>query len=359
MGGEKDEFFMRQVLELAKQGESFVSPNPMVGAVIVCDGGIVAAWHRKFGGPHAEVLAISLAEKKKMSVKGGTLYVNLEPCVDFEGKKTHGCADAIIKAGIKRVVVGMLDPNPRVARNGVKALRKAGISVDVGCLGAEAQKMNKVFVKFIKTGVPFVTVKIGMSLDGKIATKTRESKWITGEISRAKVKKIRDANDAILVGINTVLHDNPELCGAVREPLRVILDSRLRCKPDAKVLRDSNIVIIATARAAKSKIKLLEKCGARVKILGKKIEINPLLRYLGKIGISSVLVEGGSEIFGSFIDSKCVDKVYWFIAPKIIGGRDAIPAVGGSGITNLKNALSLRTKHIHRFGEDILIEGTL
>lgn len=356
---DQDELFMRQAIELAKHGMPFVSPNPMVGAVIVCDGGIVAAWHEKFGGPHAEVLAISLAEKKEISVKGATLYVNLEPCVDFDGKKTPGCADTIIDAGIKRVVVGMLDPNPRVSGNGVKALRKAGIQVDVGCLGAEAQKLNEVFVKFIKTGVPFVSMKVGMSLDGKIATKTRESKWITGEIAREKVKEIRDSNGAILVGINTVLHDDPELSGAVREPLRVILDSRLRCPPNAKVLRDSNVVIITTARAAKSKLQSLEKRGVKVKILGKYIKITPLLSYLGRIGISSVLVEGGSEIFGSFIDAKCIDKVYWFIAPKIIGGRDAIPSVGGSGAAKLKNALNLKDKQIQQMGEDILIEGTL
>jgi diaminohydroxyphosphoribosylaminopyrimidine deaminase/5-amino-6-(5-phosphoribosylamino)uracil reductase len=322
-----DERFMKRALELAKRGISSVSPNPMVGAVLVRKGKIVAqAFHKKFREPHAEKLVLAYARR------GDTLYVNLEPCVFFEGKKTPGCVPEILKSKISRVVIAMKDPNPKVSGRGIRAMRRGGIRVDVGCLRKNAQELNEKFVKWMRTGIPFVGMKVAMSLDGKIATKTGDSKWITSDASRRWVKKLRDTYDALLVGSRTVLLDNPTLAGAQREPRRIILDSQLRVSPRAKVLRDNNVIFVTTNRAPNSKIHFFKKRGIPLKIFSQKIQLHPLLRFLGKQNISSILVEGGSEIFGSFMDKKFVDRLYWFIAPKIIGGRKAKTAVGGEGI---------------------------
>lgn len=346
----KDVYFMERVLKLAKRGEGAVSPNPMVGAVLVRKGKIIVkAWHKIFGGPHAEKLVLSRAQG------GDTLYVNLEPCVFFDWKKTPGCVPEIIKSGVSRVVIAMKDPNPKVFGRGIRQLRAAGIHVDAGLLQQEAEKLNEKFVKWMRTGIPFVGMKVAMSLDGKIATKTGDSKWITSEASRAWVKKLRDTYDAILVGSHTVLRDNPVLAGAKREPKRIILDSKLRISPRAKILRDNNVILVTTNRVPKSKINFFKKRGIFLKIFPKKIQLNPLLRFLGKQRISSVLVEGGSEVFGSFIDEKLVDCLYWFIAPKIIGGRKAIPALGGEGISSMRDALKFKNWKIQKIGADILI----
>lgn len=341
---------MQRVFELAKKGEGAVSPNPMVGVVLARKGKIVAsAWHKKYGGPHAEKLVLNHARP------GDTLYINLEPCVFFDGKKTPGCVPEILKSGISRVVVAMKDPNPKVSGRGIKQLRAAGVKVKVGLFKKEAEKLNEKFVKWMRTGIPFIGMKVAMSLDGKIATKTGDSKWITSEASRLWVKKLRDTYDAILVGSRTVLRDNPTLAGAKREPKRIILDSELRIPKRAKVLRDFNVILVTTKRAPKSKIHFFTRRGILLKIFPKKIQLTPLLRFLGKQGISSILVEGGSEIFGSFIDAKLVDRLYWFIAPKIIGGRSATPALGGEGIARMRNALLLKNWQIQKIGEDIML----
>lgn len=346
-----DIYFMQRTLELAKKGEGSVSPNPMVGAVLVRKGKIIAAaFHKKFGGPHAEKLVLSRARNDD------TLYINLEPCVFFDGKKTPGCVTGILKSGISRVVMAMKDPNPNVAGRGIRQLRAARIRVDIGPLQQEAEKLNEKFVKWMRTGIPFVGMKVAMSLDGKIATKTGDSKWITSEASRAWVKKLRDTYDAILVGSRTVLRDNPTLAGSRREPKRIILDSELRISPRAKVLRDSNVILITTNRAPKSKLHAFTRRNIPLKIFSQKIQLHPLLRFLGKKGISSILVEGGSEVFGSFMDEKLIDRLYWFIAPKIIGGRKATPALGGEGILRMRNALELKNWKIQKIGADILIE---
>lgn len=356
--------FMHRALELAKRGEGAVSPNPMVGAVLVKHERILAeAWHAKFGGPHAEAVLLKKMRKKNIAGKGATLYVNLEPCVTYPGKKTVGCDLALRASGITRVVVAMKDPNVKITGRGVAALRKAGIKVDVGCLHDEALVLNEKFVKWIKTGVPFIAMKVAMSLDGKIATKTGDSKWITSEKSRRFVHRLRDTYDAILVGKNTVLRDNPRLAGLRREPLRIVLDSSLSLPLSAQIFRDSNVLIVTSKAAAKEKIEALKKKGIRILMaksvpghtLHHRIALAPLLRTLGKMGISSILVEGGAEIFGSFIDARLVDRLYWFIAPKIVGGREAKAAVAGEGVFGMSTVHRLKNPAIQRVGDDVLV----
>ncbi|MBI2638616.1 bifunctional diaminohydroxyphosphoribosylaminopyrimidine deaminase/5-amino-6-(5-phosphoribosylamino)uracil reductase RibD [Candidatus Peregrinibacteria bacterium] len=346
----KDEKFMKRALELAKRGRNAVSPNPLVSAVLVKNGRIIAEdWHRKFGEAHAEVNLLRRAAKKLHSFSGCILYLTLEPCVEFPGKKTPACVNQIIESGIKRVVIAMKDPNPEVSGRGIKALKKAGIKVSTGLLQQEAAKLN----------MPFVTLKIAMTLDGKIATKTGDSKWITSEKSRRYVKSLRDEHDAVLVGINTILRDNPELKGRRKQPLRIILDSHLHISRNAKVLRDSNVLLVTTDRAPKSKLDYFLKRKIACKVFPsrlKKIPLSPLLRFLGASGINSLFVEGGSEIFGSFIDARLFGRVILFIAPKIIGGRDAKPAVGGEGIALLKKAIHISRPTLRKIGSDFLLD---
>lgn len=344
---------MKRALGLAKKGAPFAFPNPLVGAVLVKNGKIVSeGFHARFGGDHAEIAAI---KKAGAAARGCTLYVNLEPCAHFN-KKTPPCAPHIIKAGIKRVVIATKDPNPLVNGRGINKLEDAGIKVDVGILRVEAEKLNEKFVFSMKNKRPYVAMKVAMTLDGKIAASTGDSKWITCEKSRGYVKTLRDNYDAVLVGINTVLKDNPVLSGAAREPKRIILDSSLKIPVFANVLRDGNIMLITTDKAPKKKINFLNKMGAEVKVFKDKIDIDPLLRWLHVKGISSVFVEGGSGVFGSFVDSKKINKIYCFIAPKILGGKDSIPAVSVRGAKFMKNALQLKFENIQKIGSDVLIE---
>ena len=353
----KDELFMKRALDLAAFGGFNVSPNPLVGAVIVKNGKIIAeGYHEKFGENHAEINAISTAKRKNLDLKGATFYVNLEPCVHFDGKKTGSCTDAISESGISRVIVAMRDPNPKVSGKGIYLLKRRGIKVEVGCLKALALKLNRKFIKWVGTGIPFVAMKVAMSLDGKIATKTGDSKWITSEKSREFVHELRDGFDAILVGINTVIKDNPALVGKKHEPLRIVLDSSLRIPNNSNVLRDNNVILITTDVASSDKIKALRKRGVRVEVFPKKHSLASLLRFFGKNRISSLFVEGGAEIFGSFIDEKLVDKYYWFISPKIIGGGSAKSAVGGNGINKIKDAVLLKNRLIKDIDGDLLIE---
>jgi diaminohydroxyphosphoribosylaminopyrimidine deaminase/5-amino-6-(5-phosphoribosylamino)uracil reductase len=326
--------------KIALRGKGKVEPNPMVGAVLVLDGKIVAeAFHEKFGGAHAEVLAIESAKKKGVDFKKCTLVVTLEPCVSFLGKKTGSCAELIVESGIPHVVCDVLDINPLVHGCGIELMKNAGVKVEV--LSVRAEK-------------PLVTMKIAMSLDGKIATRTGDSKWITGAPAREFVHTLRDSFDAILVGINTVLADDPTLAGAHSEPLRIVLDSHLRVTEKYKVLRDKNVVIVTTNLAPKNKLSSLQKDGIKILNLGEKISISPLLRFLAQSGVKNLLVEGGAEVFGSFIDAKCVDKFYWFVSPKIIGGRDAKTAIGGEGIKMMKDALTIKKLKVKKLGDDFL-----
>lgn len=354
-----DEALMKRALMLAEKGISAVSPNPMVGAVFAACGRVLGeSWHKKFGQPHAEVLAIEAARKKGMALGGATLYINLEPCVAFDEKKTPSCAASLAKSGISRLVVAMQDPNPRVLGKGIALLKRHGIKVQVGVLRREAQKLNEAFIHWMKTGRPFVGMKVAASLDGRVATKTGQSQWITGSASRAYVRELRDRYDAILVGVNTVLNDNPNLKGASHERLRIILDSHLKTSLRANVLRNQNVLVVTTQKAPLARQKSFLKANIPLKIFPKKIVLAPLLQELGKKGISSILVEGGSGIFSSFWDEKLVNRLYWFVAPKIIGGGSSLPAISGKGIASLSEAQPLIIESIRQFDSDLLIEGT-
>lgn len=358
--------YLRQCLSLASQmrGKSF--PNPLVGCVIVNNNKIVGQGvHQGLGLPHAETIALKQAGKK---TQGATLYVNLEPCCHHGN--TPPCTEAIIKAKIKKVVFAIKDPNPLVNKgNSQKKLENAGIEVIIGTLEEEAKKLNELFLKFHNTGKPFVSLKLAASLDGKIATTTGESKWITGEQARQYGQLLRKEADSILVGVNTIITDNPELTirdnhKQIRQPLRIILDSKLRIPLKAKVLNmkaKGATLVITTKKASKQKIKIIQNKGIEVLTLKNtstgKVDFKDVIRQLSKRQITSLLIEGGGEIAASAIASKIVDKLYYFIAPIIIGGKDSIPAVGGPGISKLKNAYNLKDISFEKIGTDFLVQG--
>jgi len=358
-----DSFFMEQALSLAEKAKGRTTPNPLVGAVVVKDGQVVGqGYHQKAGGPHAEVFALDEAGEK---AQGATIYVTLEPCSHYG--RTPPCTKKIIAAGIKKVVVAMIDPNPKVAGRGIEQLKHAGIEVVVGVEEEKARALNEVFLKYITTGQPFVILKTGMSLDGKIATKTGESRWITGPEARAYVHQIRDEVDAIMVGIGTVMHDNPQLttrlpdCKA-KDPIRVIVDSKGQIPLDAQVLNlqsQTRTIVAATSQIPPKKIELLQEKGAQVLIIEEQdgqVNMHKLLEQLGKLEITSILLEGGSTLNGTMVREKLIDKIFFFIAPKIISGRNAPGPIGGDGIENLEEALFLKQGQMKRVGDDWLIE---
>jgi len=360
---------MRKVLSLAAKGKGRTSPNPMVGAIIIKGGKIIAAdYHRKSGMPHAEVLAL---EKAKANAKGATLYINLEPCCHTE-KKTPPCTKSIIEAGIKKVVVAMIDPNPQVFGKGIKELQNAGIETEVGIMEEEARKLNEAFIKFITKKEPFVILKIAQSIDGKIATHTGESRWITGEKARRYVHKLRNEVDAVPVGIGTVKKDNPLLTCRIRggrSPYRIIVDSHLEIPLNSKVLdHKDHKTIIATIYPLlkkeedryKKKIDILRNMGVQVLTIKNKdgkVDLKALMKELGMVNITNVMIEGGSSISASALSDRIVDKVLFFIAPKIIGGVDAVPSIGGKSPTMLKNAFRIKNVNVKTIGEDLLVEG--
>lgn len=341
MKSKPDEYYMRQALRLAAQAVGLTNPNPLVGAVIVKKGKIIGqGYHLKAGDAHAEINALKAATEDP---EGATLYVNLEPCSHFG--KTPPCVDALIKAKIKQVVCAMKDVNPLVRGKGISKLRKAGIKVEVGVLKEEAEKLNETFVVFHKNKRPFIALKFAASLDGKIATRTGDSKWLTNSQARAHARGLRARYQSVLVGINTVIADNPHL--GVREqgkkdPLRIILDSKLRIAKDAKVLRDRNVLLVTTTQADKEKLRWLKKAGFEVKVYKNHISVKQLLKDLYKKEIISVLVEGGGTVNGSFVDNKLVDKVYVYQAPLLVGGKNSISAVEGVGAARISQALSLK-----------------
>jgi diaminohydroxyphosphoribosylaminopyrimidine deaminase/5-amino-6-(5-phosphoribosylamino)uracil reductase len=354
-----DHFYMKLAISLARKGMEGASPNPMVGAVVVKNGKIVGqGYHKMYGEAHAEVNALHDAGR---AAKGGTLYLNLEPCCHFG--KTPPCTDAVIKAGIKRVVAGMTDPNPKVSGKGFEILKKAKVDVEVGVLEEECRRLNEGFIKRITTGRPFVILKIAASLDGKTATKYRESKWITSEASRLHVHKLRKQVDAIMTGIGTILADDPLLTprvGRVKKlPLRVVVDSLLRVPTTAKIV-GVNTLFVTTDSAPVEKLQFLESRGAQVEIFksrSEKVDMTIVMNYLGKKGINSMMIEAGPELSSSLIRGGLVDKVVFFYAPRIIGGADAPGMVGGSGIDKLAEAIPIKEIVVKRFGEDIMIEG--
>jgi len=348
------EMFMDEALKLGAKGLGWTNPNPMVGAVIVKNGKIIGrGYHKRAGGPHAEIEALAGAGAH---ARGATLYVNLEPCAHFG--KTPPCVEAIINAGIKRVVCSAIDPNPRVQGRGIARLKQFGISVSVGVRKEQARSLNEAFFVFHEKRRPFVALKFAMSLDGKLASRTGDSQWLTGEKARAFARDLRGAYQAILVGVNTVIRDTPHLgvrTKGMKDPMRIILDSRLRIPMNAPVLRDANVIIAITSSAPKVKIKNLEKRGIRVLIFkGARISIPKLLAELRKQEIISVFVEGGGDILGSFIDAKIADTVYVFCAPLLVGGAGAV-SIGGKGVQKIARALRFKTVSVKSFGDDVLI----
>jgi diaminohydroxyphosphoribosylaminopyrimidine deaminase/5-amino-6-(5-phosphoribosylamino)uracil reductase len=356
-----DSCWMRRALRLAARGRGWTSPNPMVGAVIVKGGRVVGeGYHHMVGGPHAEVNALRVAGG---AARGATLYVTLEPCCHHG--RTPPCTEAVIAAGIRRVVAAMRDPDPRVNGKGLAQLRSAGIGTEVGVLEAEAGRLNEAYLKRITTGLPFVSLKAAMSLDGKIATSVGESRWITGEKARALGHRLRASHDALLTGVETVLADDPELTVRLargRTPLRVVADSQARTPPDARLLTADQRppVIAVTGRAPLARRRRLERAGAQVWVLPARegrINLKALMQRLVGAGIQSVLVEGGGTLAESALAAGLVDRVYFFIAPLLIGGAAAPTAVEGPGVRHLARAWRLKDMRVRRVGEDVLIVG--
>ncbi|MCS6831380.1 MAG: bifunctional diaminohydroxyphosphoribosylaminopyrimidine deaminase/5-amino-6-(5-phosphoribosylamino)uracil reductase RibD [Armatimonadota bacterium] len=352
---------MRRALALARRG--YTAPNPMVGAVLVKDGHVVGeGYHRRAGAPHAEVEALRQAGER---ARGATLYVNLEPCSHWG--RTPPCADALIEAGVRCVYAAMQDPNPLVAGKGFEKLRAAGIEVQVGVLAEQARQLNEIFVKYHTTGMPFVTVKAAMSLDGKIASHTGDSKWITDEPARRVAHRLRARHDAVMVGIGTVLQDDPLLTvrlPRLKEPprrLRVIVDSRLRCPEKAQVLcvEDSPTLIATTEAAPRDKIVRLRERGVEVEIVpavSGRVDLHALMQVLAQRGVTGVLCEGGGTLIASLLAHRLVDKVVFFYAPCIIGGRDALTAVEGEGCASVKHCLRLAGVYWRKVGRDRVVE---
>lgn len=359
-----DEEYMKLALRLARRGLGKTSPNPMVGAVVVKGDRIIGkGYHHYFGGDHAEIDAF---KDSKESLAGATLYVTLEPCCHRgEGKKTPPCTNAIIRERIGRVVIGTLDPNPRVCGNGIKHLNEHGIETKIGVLEAECRALNEAHFQFMSTGIPFVTLKFAQTLDGRIATATGDSKWISGEKFRRLAHRLRSIHDAVLVGIDTVLADDPELTVRLvkgRNPARVILDSRLRIPLKAKVLTSGAPTIIATASGAdETKQSRLRDIGAEVLVVAADengdVDLRELLKMLAERNISSVLVEGGSGVITSFLRRKLVDKMVVALAPRVMG--KGAEAVGDLNIKEVNQTLKLDFTKVYRLGGDVVIEARL
>ena len=354
-----DEIFMAEALKIARNAVGRTSPNPLVGAVIVKGGRIIAeGWHRKAGTPHAEIHALNMAGEL---AEGATLYVTLEPCSHFG--RTPPCANKIVDAKISRVVIAMTDPNPLVAGRGIEILKAAGISVDVGILESDARRLNEVFLKYITKKIPFVTAKFASTLDGKIATSTGDSQWISCGESREFTHRLRDISDAIMVGIGTVLADNPSLTARIpngKNPARIIVDSNARTPLDAKILTDglAPTIIAVSESAPAEKITALKNLGAEIIVAGStEVDLRILLRELGRREITSILLEGGGTLNFSMIRAGLVDKIYAFIAPKILGGKNALTPVEGAGFEKIADAAELENLTAEKIGADILLSG--
>jgi diaminohydroxyphosphoribosylaminopyrimidine deaminase / 5-amino-6-(5-phosphoribosylamino)uracil reductase len=358
--------FMKRALELAQKGVGYTKPNPLVGAVIVRDGKIIGEGHHEIcGSHHAEVNAFKNAIE---DVSGATLYITLEPCSHYG--RTPPCANAIVEKGIKKVVVGLLDPNPLVAGKGIKILENNGIEVFTGILEDEGKKLNEIFLKYITTKLPFGILKTAMTLDGKIASAIGDSKWITNESSRQYVHELRHQVSGIMVGIGTILTDDPELTTRLKnrvgvDPIRIIVDSTAKIPLSSKVLNldsSAKTIVATTEKADKQKLDAVRDKGADIIITplkNNKVDLSYLMQQLGQQEIDSVLIEGGGALNFSALEEGIVDKVISFIAPKIIGGAASKTPVGGDGISYIKNAIQLENIQISRFQEDIMIEAYL
>jgi diaminohydroxyphosphoribosylaminopyrimidine deaminase/5-amino-6-(5-phosphoribosylamino)uracil reductase len=350
---------IRQTLVLAKRGQGRTLPNPMVGSVIVKNGIVIGSgYHHQAGKAHAEIEALAAA---KGSVKGATMYVNLEPCA-HQGK-TPPCVEAIIASGITRVVCATLDPNSLVSGKGATRLQAAGIDVSVGLLSKEARRLNEVFFTFHEKHRPFIAIKFAASLDGKIATASHDSKWITNDTARAYARRLRSEYQAILIGINTIVDDDPHLgtrSPGTADPVRVVLDSTLRIPLTSQVLRDDNVLVITTRRASAKAKKALTDRGIPLYVCpGNRITPDEVMKELARRQITSVLVEGGGTVLGSFVDSNLVDKVYAFYGPLIIGGTLSMNAIGGHGAARLNQAMHLSDLTHKKLGDTFLITGSV
>ena len=356
------EKFMAEALKIARNAEGRTSPNPMVGAVIVKNGRIIAeGWHRKAGTPHAEIHALNMAGEL---AKNSTMYVTLEPCSHFG--RTPPCANRIVDAGVKKVVIAMTDPNPLVAGKGIEILKSAGIEVEVGILEDDARRLNEVFLKYITKKIPFVTAKFACTLDGKISTVTGESQWISCEESRNFVHRLRDVNDGILVGVGTILADNPSLTTRIdngKNPVRIVVDSLARTPINSKFLNDgaAKNIIAVTENAPADKISALQNLGAEIIFCGnsQQVDLKILMAELARREITSVLLEGGGTLNFSMFRAGLIDKVFAFVAPKIIGGKNALTPVEGAGVEKLSDAVQLENLTAEKIGTDILICGYL
>lgn len=356
---------MDRAIALAERGMGWVNPNPLVGAVIVKDGRIVAeGWHEQYGGLHAERNAFRNCQEDPA---GATMYVTLEPCCHYG--KTPPCTEAVIEHRIARIVVGMGDPNPLVAGKGIEILRKAGVEVITGVREKKIREQNKVFLKYITTRQPWIVLKTAMTLDGKIAAFTGDSHWVTGEEARMRVQEMRRNCMGIMVGAGTVQTDNPmlncRLDGNVRQPVRIIVDSGARLSLNSRLVETApeyRTIIAHTGRAGTEKLSALSEKGVELLTCAEeedRVDLGDLMRQLGGMGIDSVLLEGGGQLNESFLRRGLVDEVYTFIAPKIIGGSEAKTPVEGNGIAKMSEAIQLKEISCERIGEDILVKGRI
>jgi diaminohydroxyphosphoribosylaminopyrimidine deaminase/5-amino-6-(5-phosphoribosylamino)uracil reductase len=357
---------MRRALQLAALADHATSPNPMVGAVVLDRDGELAGegYHRRAGEAHAEVIALAEAGPR---AEGGTLYVTLEPCAHHG--RTPPCVDTVLAAGVRRVVVALEDPDPRTKGRGLARLREEGVELELGVEEAAARRLNRFYLKQRTTGLPFVTAKFAASLDGRIATATGESRWITGEAARAEGHRLRQQHDAILVGAGTVIDDDPQLTNRQprggRQPLRVVVDSTLRIPAAAAVLSEqaaAPTLVATTTRAAAEAVAAIESGGAEVLQLPasgarERVDLAALMQELGRRELLSVLVEGGAEVHGAFFDAGLVDAVVAFLAPIVIGGEEAPAAVGGKGVRRLADAYRLDDLQVTRIGDDLMLSG--
>lgn len=360
------EHWMSRALMLAEKGRLGVSPNPMVGACVVQGRRLVGeGWHRIFGQAHAEAEALRRAGRQ---ARGATLYVTLEPCSSWG--KTPPCVLSIVRAGIRTVVIAMADPNPENHHKGIRFLRNRGIRVITGILKKEAESLNRAFIHWIRTGRPRVTLKMAQSLDGKIATSHGESRWISSLPARGYVQKLRASSDAVLVGTETVLQDNPELIvhsgsRAENKPWRVILDRKIRIPVSSKVFRRGPLTLCAVSERVLSSRKNVSKISGKGRILlpvrekSGRLDLRDLLDQLGAMGVASLLVEGGGETAWSFLNDGLVQKVIWILAPKLIGGRSSKTSLEGRGIAKLTQAIPVQNMKVSRLGPDWLMEGDL
>ncbi|MFN3648102.1 MAG: bifunctional diaminohydroxyphosphoribosylaminopyrimidine deaminase/5-amino-6-(5-phosphoribosylamino)uracil reductase RibD [Armatimonadota bacterium] len=358
---EADRRHMARALELAARARGRTAPNPMVGAVVVSGGRVVGeGWHPRAGEPHAEVFALREAGE---AARGATLYVTLEPCCHHG--RTPPCAEAVVRAGIRRVVAATGDPFPRVSGGGFGRLREAGIEVECGLLAREALELNRAYFRAVRTGLPWLTLKMAVTLDGKIATRTGDSRWVTGEAAREQVHRLRDWHDAVLIGSGTARADNPQLTARLdgaRSPLRVVIDARAELSPESLLARTAREVPTLLACGPEAETGPLERWGVevvRLPLAAGRVPLEPLLRELVRRGIHSVLCEGGARLAGSLLDAGLVNELAWFIAPKLVGDREAPGAVEGAGITRMTEAPVLSDVRVSQFGPDLLVSGYL